>query len=70
VVTVSLTWDDLPGDSASHIADLEENVDRIVHQLDRASNDNIETGYELADLRQDVQILRDYLIRVEGELTR
>lgn len=67
---MGLTWDDLPGDSASHIADLEENVDRIVHQLDRASNNNIDTGYELTDLRQDVQILKDYLIRLEGELSR
>jgi hypothetical protein len=62
---MSLTWDDLPGDTAMHFSDMEQTIDRVNRALDGSAD-----GYDLDDLRIDVEEIKDWVIRIEGELSR
>lgn len=62
---MTLTWDDLPGDTAVHFSDMETAIDRVNHVIDAGDSD-----YDLDDFRADIEEIKDYVIRIEGELSR
>jgi len=62
---VSLTWDDLPGDAAMNLSDMEQTLHRVSRALDGKAE-----GYDLEDLRLDLEEIKDYTTRIEGDLSR
>lgn len=51
----ALTWDDLPGESATAIADAEQELDSLIRSLD-----NEDATLELSDVADYLTNVRDY----------
>lgn len=59
--TPELTWDTLPGNLDIQIPDMQELLDRVIGNLDGASNDGFPDDYGLDELYGDLLTLRDDL---------
>lgn len=61
----NLTWDELPGETATHIADIEQTLTFMSDRLDAD-----DAGYDLADVLVDLENIRNLAIKAIEDMGR